>query len=309
MNVAKVLSSASTDLGFNDIKLSFQGKYADSYLKQVISASIQLKILEKVEKNYQVVSEFRDKIKQATKNELIFLFRKALQDFPPFLLYADFLSKGYSSDESANMIRGIIGIAASSKKVEKSLRIWGTESGLIIKKEGKYRIPEAEKGLPSNYVKNLLKALDSELTTKTFLIDTLSPKVYGCITTLGMNISDLAQALINYESDPKGSLSKASNFFETFLHKFGAHLQINLQGMNGVNALVNEFEKNQKILKNQKNIGNGLGGCRNISSHGVDSQTQKPWIVTPQASLSGMIMIPTVIKSYYLYAKESQQEL
>lgn len=309
MNIAKVISSSTETLTFDKLKLSFEGKYKDAYLKPVLASAIQMKIIIKINDGYSVNSEYRDKIKQASKNDLIYLFRQALQDFPPFLLYADFLSKEYSSEESAKMIRGILNITSPANKVEKSLRIWGTESGLILKENDGYHIPLAEKGLPSTYVKNLVKALDNELSAKTFLIDTLSPEVYGCLTNYGMNITELSKALISYESDPKYALKKASDFFETFLHNFGNDIGVNLQGQTGVNSLVNELEKTQKIIKNQKHIGNGIGGCRNIASHGVDAQTQKPWTITPQAALAGAIMIPTIIRSYYLYVKKNQQEL
>jgi len=223
-------------------------------------------------------------------------------------MYADLLSNGYSSEDSASMTKGIMNIGTTLSVVEKSLRLWGTDTKLIVNENGKFRIPEGEKGLPTNYVKDLLKALDSELHAKMFLIDTLNPEVYNYLTSLGLDISELAKALIEYEKNPKPSLDRASQFFETFLHKFGIDINVNLQGKNGVNELIKTLSDQRIILPNQKNLGNGLGGCRNISAHGVDKDTQKAWNITPQASLSGMLLIPAVIRSFYFHVKKQQQE-
>jgi len=307
MNVAKVVSSAPSSMIFADIAKSLETRWKENYLKQVIIVCLQLQILQKDGQNYIVHSKYRDAVKRADKDDLTVFFREALQDYPPFLMYADFLSNGYSSQESASMARGIMQISSGLNVVEKVLRIWGTDAGLIIKDGDKFYIPKAEKGLPANYVKDLLEALDSEFQTKMFLINTLSPEVYSCLTTLGLDITDLAKALISYEADPKQSMEKALSFFEAFLSKFGLDIGINVQGKNGVNALVNELFISKKILKNQQHVGNGLGGCRNISAHGVDSETGNEWNVTPQASLSSMLMIPVAIRSFYLYVKKQEQ--
>jgi len=307
MSIAKVISSSPSPMPFEDIATSLQTKYREQYLKQAIIACVQLQLIIKENENYVANPKSRDIIKRANKDELIVFFRQALQNYPPFLMYADFLSNGYPSDESASMTKGIMQISSTLKVVEKALRLWGADAKLIIKENGEFRIPEAEKGLPSNYVKDLLKALDSELHAKMFLIDTLNPEVYNYLTKLGIDISELAKALIDYEPNPKQSLDRASQFFESFLHKFGIDINVNLQGKNGVNELVNTLADQRIILKNQKNLGNGIGGFRNISAHGVDKDTQKEWVVTAQASLSGILFIPAVIRSFYLYVKKQEQ--
>ena len=125
---------------------------------------------------------------------------------------------------------------------------------------------------------------------------------------MGLDISELAKGLMDYELNPKQSLERASQFFESYLHKLGLDIGVNLQGKTGINSLINELATTKKILPNQKHIGNGMGGCRNISAHGVDADTQKEWTVTPQGSLAGIIMIPVAIRSFYLYTKKNNQE-
>lgn len=307
MNAAKVISSAATPLTFEDISKSLETRYTPGTVKQILIAGLQLGVFIKNNQSYTTSPKYGDSIKRANKDQLNTLFREALQNYPPFLLYADFISNGYSPNDSASMVRGIMQINSGQKVVEKVLRLWGISAKLIITEEGKLRIPEAEKGLPATYVKELLKALDSELNAKMFLINILSSEVYSYIDTLGMDITDIAKAIMLYETDPKEALRKATAFFETFLHKFGDDKGIAVQGKTGVNALVNEYFNSSKILKNQQHLGNGLGGARNISMHGVDADTGKEWNVTPQAALSNILFVPLVIRSFYFYIQKGDQ--
>src|SRR5690242_433320 len=132
MNVAKVVSSASAPLSFNDIAKSLETQYKESTVKLVITACLQLVILQKDGSGYTMSSKYRDDVKRAKKEDLIILFRQALQNYPPFLLYADFISTGYDSQVSASMVRGIMQIDSSLFVVEKILRIWGVNAKLII---------------------------------------------------------------------------------------------------------------------------------------------------------------------------------
>lgn len=307
MSVAKVISSAFAPLTIDDIAKALETEYKESTVKLIVTACLQLGIIQKEGEGHTITSKYRDDVRRAKKEDLIILFREPLQNYPPFLLYADFISTGYDSKESATRVRGIMQIDSSLSTVEKALRGWGISAKLIVNESGTLRIPEAEKGLPANYVKELLKALDSELNAKMFIINILSPEVYTCIDSLGIDISDLAKAIMSYEQDPKESLRKATGVFETFLHKFGSQNSVNVQGKTGVNALVNEFFDSNKILKNQQHVGNGLGGARNIASHGVDKDTSKEWNVSPQGSLSNILLVPLAMRSFYLYVKKQEQ--
>ena len=128
MNIVKTVASSATSLSENDIIIAMESKYKANYVKVCLTSCLQLKLLEKTENGFVVKSSRRDEIKRSNKNELILFFRESLQDYPPFLLYADFLSTGYSSQDSASMVRGILKIGSSHAKTEKTLRNWKMES-------------------------------------------------------------------------------------------------------------------------------------------------------------------------------------
>ena len=146
------------------------------------------------------------------------------------------------------------------------------------------------------------------LKAKIFLIDTLSPEVYAYLESIGITLTNLATALINYENNPRLSISQACQMFELFLSKFCADIGTDPSHSNGLIELVNTLRRDRKILSNQVHICTGIGGIRNITHHGPDKETGDPWKITPQASLTTILQIPCVIKSLYLYHFDKIQE-
>jgi hypothetical protein len=234
-----------------------------------------------------------------------------LQSYPPYLLYLDFVSKGYSSEEAANMTTGIFRLQATKEKVEKIFRNWGLQTKLIIAdKFGKLTIPEGEKGLPTAYMESLTKALTADLQAKIFLIETISPSAYKYLTDNHIEIDELADALVNYEKDPKGSANKATQVFEHFLFKFGEDIGAKVANGNGTiqYADIIKAEKNASLLKNQKHLCYGVGGLRNMAHHDPDKETSNSWNFTPQGAIVSTLVVPTMIRNIYLYWTEQKQE-
>jgi hypothetical protein len=293
MDVAKTVASSPHPLRKEDLMRCF--KKSPAYVSNAISQSLQLGLIEMQGGFYVGSEKYRDLVKRSDKSQLYLPLRKALQAYPPFLLYVDFVSKGYASTEASNMTQGIFRIQNPERIVEKSFRTWGTYAGLIAKDaSGALTIPEAEKGMTSEYVASLMRALRAELQASVFLIETMSQQAFVYMTEKGIGIEDLSDALINYENDAKISANKTCQTFVHFLFKFGEDVDA-IRGQN-------------QILKNQLHICHGIGGIRNMSHHDPDKETGKPWNFTPQGAIIASLIVPSAIRSIYLYWKEKKQE-
>lgn len=307
MDVAKAVASSPHSLSKEDVMRSF--KKSRTYITNAVSQALQLGLIEIQNGLYTSSAKYRDLIKRCDRSQLYLPFREALQSYPPFLLYADFITKGYSSMDSATMTRGIFGISSSEEIVEKSFRNWGIFAQLIrVDASGALFIPEAEKGLPAEYVENLLKALRAELQARIFIIETMSQRAFAYLAERGVDISDLADALINYEKDPKVSAYKACRTFEHFLFKLGEDAGANVSICNGIIEYADAIRGQNTILKNQLHLCHGIGGLRNMADHDPDKETGKTWVFTPQGAILSALMVPTMIRSLYLYWKEKKQE-
>jgi len=307
MDVAKTVVSSPHPLSKEDITRCF--RKSKGYISNAISQSIQLGLIILQDGEYIGSEKYRDLIKRSDKSQLYLPMRKALQMYPPFLLYVDFVSKGYSSKEASDMTRGIFRIQNPEQIVEKSFRTWGNFAGLIAKDaSGALSIPEAEKGMTSEYVTSLMKALKAELQASVFLIETMSQQAFVYMTEKEIGIEDLADALVHYENEPKISASKTCQTFEHFLFKLAEDLGVEVQSCNGVIEYADAIRGKDQLLKNQLHLCHGVGGIRNMSHHDPDKETGKPWNFTPQGAIVASLIVPSAIRSIYLYWKEKKQE-
>lgn len=99
MDVAKVISSSPRPLSQKDICTSL--KKSESYVKSAISQYMQLSLIDSKDARYTGSEEYGMSIKRISRKQLYVYFRDALQKYPPFLLYADFLTKGYDAQENS----------------------------------------------------------------------------------------------------------------------------------------------------------------------------------------------------------------
>lgn len=309
MDVAKVVASSPHPLTKKDLLNSFE--MSDVYVSNAISQCLQLGLICIQNSQYVSSDKYRDLIKRSERSQLQIPLRQALQSYPPFLLYLDFISKGYPSDKSATMTAGIFRIPSPKEKVERAFRNWGLQTSLIIADtSGKLSIPEAEKGLPSEYVESLMKAMRADLQAKIFLIETMSQQAFAYLTEKGINIEDLSDALVNYEKDSQTSANKACQTFEHFLFKLGEDVGVNVKTCNGIIEYADNIKgaRNDVILRNQWHVCHGIGGLRNMAHHSPDKETGKEWNFTPQGAIISSLIVPTMIRSLYLYWKEKKQE-
>jgi hypothetical protein len=209
------------------------------------------------------------------------------------------------------MTVGIFRISSPKERVEKAFKNWGLQTSLIIiDTSGNLSIPEAEKGLPTEYVESLIKALRADLQAKIFLIETMSQQAFAYLTEKTIGIEDLSDALIKYETDSQNSANKACQTFEHFLYKLGEDVGVNVKACNGIIEYADTIRsaRNDVILKNQWHICHGIGGLRNMAHHSPDKETGKEWNFTPQGAIISSLIIPTAIRSIFLYWKEKKQE-
>ncbi len=309
MDVAKLVASSPHPLSRNDVANSFN--VSNAYISNAISQCLQLGLICAQDSHYMSTDKFRDLLKRSEKSQLLIALRQALQSYPPYLLYLDFISKGYDAKQSANMTCGIFRIQSPKEKVEKMFKKWGLQTGIIVDNgSGKFSIPEAEKGLSLEYVDSLLKAMKADLQAKIFIIETMSQQAYAYLTQKEINIDDLSDALMGYEKDSQTSAYKACQTFEYFLFKLGEDVGVDVKTCNGVIDLADKIKgaTNDAMLKNQWHICHGVGGLRNMTHHSPDKDTGKEWSFTPQGAIISSLIVPTAIRSIYLYWKEKKQE-
>jgi len=306
MEVVKILAHSPHALNINDIIECLGGNYSLRYISDVLVACCQLKLLRKYNNHYICDEEDLDIIKRADRSELYLPFRRKLQCYAPFLLYADFLSKGYSSLEAASRAKGILKIRGSLRKMEKTLRNWGLYARLLTQDSSGLKLSISTEKLSKEYVQKLLKALEAELRAKLFTIDMLTPELYAYLDDKCIDISSLSAALLEYERRPRESAANACQTFEHFLCTLIEEDE--LKNLKGVTEIIDFLRNKKMILSNHVLIGHGLGGLRNITHHKVDKDSKRPWTITQHGALIAILLAINAMRSYFMYIKKGKQE-
>jgi hypothetical protein len=310
MEVAQILANSVSPMTAEEVARSFSKNFSNYYVISALNVCSQLGLTTKTDSVYAAADEFQSDIKRATHEELFVPFQGRLRQYPPFLLYVDFASKGYDSKESAARARGILRITGSSETIESSLRRWGVYSRLVDyeKGTGKLHVRINFARFTAEYVAGLLRAFEADLKARIFLIDMLGPEVFAYLNGFGVHVDDLSSALLEYETDSKGAAAKATQTLELILWKIAENHKLSLAAK-GMADVADALWKSKVILKNQHRVTRGLVGMRNMSHHDPDQETGKEWTITKEASLLTTLFVPVLVKSLYLYDQEKKQVL
>ena len=164
--------------------------------------------------------------------------------------------------------------------------------------------------LATKYVEELLSSLKSDFRSKIFVIDRLTNELFQYLTKKGISIQDLVDGLREFEKKPDESVFNASKLFELYLYKLGEDNNVPVSQCQGIIQLVDALRHNSPplLLGNQRNVCYGAGGVRNMSDHGVDRETGKPWKINSDSALVSVLIIPIIMRSIHLYNMKGTQE-
>ena len=309
MDIAKILATSTRPLESDDVARCFVKRYSAPYLNSALNVCCQLGLATERDRAFVAGGELQSEIKRASREELYIPFQGCLRRYPPFLLYVDFASKGYTSQDAAAHTRGILDVRESTDVVENSLRRWGVFSKLVQyqRDTGKLMVKLNIEHLSADYVMRLLGAFQADLNARIFLIDMLGPEVFANLIKSGVGLDDLATALLDYEVDSIGAAAKATKTLELVLWRMAESSGIDLSETKGLMEVADELRKKKEILVNQLHIAHGLGGIRNMVHHDPDKSTGEPWYITKQGALLTTLLVPTLVRSLYLYRTEKKQ--
>ncbi len=309
-DVAKTLATSASALTLAQLVECYRGQCSSEYVRRAAVACVQLRLATNEGGTFRCNEEDRDTLTKAKKSELHIVLRTRLQDYNPFLIYADFASKEFTSLESAMRVRGLFEIRTAVEMLEKTFRRWGKYADLIEETETGVRIKLDTKKLLSDYVQKLVEALEAELRAKIFTIDMLGPEVFADLDKQGIKLNDIALALRGYESAPKPSASRAMEVFEAYVYALAKAKGVDVQKpkglMNWVEGLHSQKEK--VIPGNLLLLCHGLVGIRNMTHHSPDSETGTEWNISRQAALITTLLVPITIRTVHLYANQRKQE-
>src|SRR5438445_685987 len=159
-DLAKTLANSASSMTLSELADCYVGQFKSDSVRRATIANVQLGFAEANQAVYSCSETHRDVLKKADKSELRIAFRGGLQNYGPFLLFADYLSKGFSPIDAATRTRGLFKIELAPEKVERILRGWGKYAQLVEEIPGGLRLTVETEHLLFDYVKRLIEALE-----------------------------------------------------------------------------------------------------------------------------------------------------
>lgn len=259
--------------------------------------------------------EISENIFNATIEEQIILFRNALQSYPPFFDFVEFLYKEKDATEAVKLVKYIHNIERNEKDILWSLKNWGVFSKIFKNKKGNIEFREKIRKPIPNKIEELSKMLDNELKIKIWIKNIIEN---GFSLLSNIDFQNLIDSMINFETKPRESIKKSGEVLEDFLRKIAKNRKIDVKNKNGISQIAEELRKH-KIIANKhigilkgmqvfldRDIFDGLSAFRNIGTHGIDKEEGKRWELSSELSLVYIIQVILCIKSLHYYCIENQ---
>lgn len=307
MHISRMVNISDTNVTKNAIIEGLKSMAGTSYVQRGLTTSEQLGLIQTNADGTFIGSEkFKEDFKKMSVDDFPLIARKALQNYPPFLIYLQNLKSGYPSDQSAEIVAGIFNL--NTKTTKTFFKKSGLYVNILTDNSGDVKLNDAQTK-DQLYITNLEKSLSDDFAAKNLINTLLSSEAVSFFTSKGVDFNRPAEALVEIKSDPKTSLYKIFEFVESCLYHFGDDVGASVKTANGLSELVDAIRSQKAILKNPTNLGKGLGGMRNMTNHGPDKETGKTWTFTEEAALGTSLLLFRYLRSIYLQYKKGIQEI
>ena len=254
-----------------------------------------------------------DKIANSTPKEQKYWFRKALQDYEPFLEFISFISKGDEPIRAIQKIVEIYDIKRKPKDVLWTFQNWGIFAGIFKNKN--FELSESVKPLKPSKIVELEEVLRNELKIKIWIKEIIQD---SSTYLTNEEYESLIRAIMDVKENPRNSIKLAGEVLEDILRKIAKDKKVDVSKKNGISEIAEELRKNKIIASKHIGILKGIqvfldrdifdnfSSFRNMAHHGIDKSEMKKWELSEELSLSYIIQVLLCIKSLYYYVIKNQ---
>lgn len=260
----------------------------------------------------------RGDIRLAKKDNLPLFFREALQDYPPFLLALALLSQGYELREAGALVKGALEIDSGVEIIVKAFRGWGSYASVLEQVNGRW-VPTFEPLgiLDFTVLSRLQEALEDDVKAKMFVLDELGTDLASELFRKGISVTDLADALVRFQTDPNDVGNPVGNLVECYVSSLQPSSPLTAgppqastgAPLSNIIPIAESLRKQRIILKTHRNLLYGVAGFRNAPSHGPDDDTGRPWDIGAHAALVTVLLTLVTMRSIHRWVSSEKQEL
>jgi hypothetical protein len=247
-------------------------------------------------------------VKARNEDKRVF-FRVHLEQYEPFILFAERLRAGIQPQEAAVQVCAIRDFADDPVVAWRAFQSWGTYARSLVRAEDGQYVPAAPFEASHLLSQSLEILFTQEQEARQFIHDHLEQEAFEFIEG---NVRDSlvdAILMLTNENESERVILRVGNTYEDFLRLIG-YRRVNLQNVHGIIQLGNRLRDRRLISRKHLGAVHLIGHIRNATDHGGDpDEGNRSWQVTPPTARLMILTVLSSIHSIVLYRKRGILEL
>jgi hypothetical protein len=261
------------------------------------------------EDDYTVDIEYSDLIQQLPPDGRSAIIKKALLSHQPFIDYATYLDRGYSSEQASKMVYAAYEESASGEEYMQTYFERLGRYARILTEEGDVSIEIREIPTDSTHsIERLRESLDSELEIRVYLDEILGEEIMAFLDE--DTKKDLSNGYMKHTQNPRDAISAIGRAFEDFLRHVGDEYgsdDRDYTSASGIIPVVNHLQGDDLIKRVHKRRAFSLAEIRNKGgAHGDDTEVLERWDTSSEVALECAITATLLMRSVFCYASEDR---
>jgi hypothetical protein len=238
------------------------------------------------------------------------VIRRGLLGFRPFETLVEGFTYGESVDDATRKALRLLDLPHSEHAKLMLLVRWGIDLGILEHVNGHMKLlaelsPSATEEMGPLSVEDV----ESEAKARLFNSRRLGRDANNYLDEIDRTL--LADALLDYESDPRASINASGQALEDFLREIADDkgLAAEAKKASGAGQLANMLHREGVIHNHHQKMVDAAATIRNATAHRKDKGTLAPWELTPDGAFSALSMTLTVIRSIHHYVNDGRQTI
>lgn len=238
------------------------------------------------------------------------IIRRAILGFRPFEMLIEGIALGEAEGVAIRKTLLLLGLPESETSKLQTLLRWGADLGIVEVRDGQLRLVT---NLATENVDELgaLSAADTESEAKARLFNArrLGRDANNYLDEVDRGL--LADALLKYEGDARGSIDASGQALEDFLRHVANDRGLGSEAKkaSGTGQLSNVLYTKGVIHSHQQKMVDAVATVRNATAHRKDKKTLTPWELTSFGAFSAISMTLTAIRSIHQYTEKGRQTI
>jgi hypothetical protein len=244
---------------------------------------------------------------ETARNEVI---RRALLNYRPFEMLVEGIALGEAAETVIRKTLRLFGLPDSEAPKLRTLLRYGIDLGVLESQNGHMKlIPELDSAPVEEIGVLSPEDVESEARARLFNARRLGRDANNYLDETDRTL--LAEALLIYRSDPRGSADSSGQALEDFLREVADDrgLATEAKKKNGAGQLADMLRVNGVIHSHHQKLVEAPATVRNAGNHRKDKTTLTPWEITPEGAFAVHAMTLSAIRSIHHYVKTGRQTI